>query len=112
MSCRLCHGQMTEKTITVELRVNGKLLIVEGEPAKGCDTCGEKVFTPAVTKKLQNLAKQRKKTAPNSTSSCVHLGKRRGLKSMQRLQRSRIVFVKIRRTSRLRGRILYRVHSC
>jgi len=52
---------MTEKTITVDLRVNGKLLIVEGVPAKVCDTCGEKVFTPAVTKKLQNLAKQRKK---------------------------------------------------
>jgi len=52
---------MTEKTITVDLRVNGKLLIVEGVPAKVCDTCGKKVFTPAVTKKLQNLAKQRKK---------------------------------------------------
>ena len=54
---------MTEKTITVELRIDGKLLIVEGVPAKVCGTCGEKVFSPAVTKKLQNLAKRRKKPA-------------------------------------------------
>jgi HTH-type transcriptional regulator / antitoxin MqsA len=52
---------MIEKTITVDLRINDKLLIVEGVPAKVCDTCGEKVFTPAVAKKLQNLAKRRKK---------------------------------------------------
>jgi len=52
---------MTEKTITVDLRVNERLLIIEGVPAKVCGHCGEKVFTPAVTKKLQNLAKMRKK---------------------------------------------------
>jgi len=52
---------MTEDTITVDLRVDGKLLIVEGVPAKVCRTCGEKVFSPAVTKKLQQLAKRRKK---------------------------------------------------
>jgi HTH-type transcriptional regulator / antitoxin MqsA len=52
---------MIEKTITVDLRINDKLLIVEGVPAKVCDTCGEKIFTPDVTKKLQNLAKRRKK---------------------------------------------------
>src|SRR6476469_6037412 len=53
MTCRLCHGQMTEKTITVDLRVNGKQLIVEGVPAKVCDTCGEKVFTPAALKSFR-----------------------------------------------------------
>ena len=54
---------MTEETITVDLRVDGKLLIVEGVPASVCGTCGEKVFSPAVAKKLQNLAKRRKKPA-------------------------------------------------
>lgn len=61
MMCRVCRGGMTNQTITVDLRINNKLMIVEGVPAKVCDHCGERVFTPAVTKKLQNLAKIRKK---------------------------------------------------
>lgn len=61
MMCRVCRGGMTNKTITVDLRINNKLMIVEGVPAKACDHCGERVFTPAVTKKLQNLAKIRNK---------------------------------------------------
>lgn len=61
MTCRVCRREMTEKTITVDLRVGDKLLVVEGVPAKACDHCGEKVFTPAITKKLQNLAKRRSK---------------------------------------------------
>jgi len=52
---------MAAKTITVDLRIGDKLLVVEGVPAKVCDHCGEKVFTPAVTRKLQNLAKRRRK---------------------------------------------------
>jgi YgiT-type zinc finger domain-containing protein len=61
MICRACRGPMTEKKITVDLRVNDNLLIVEEVPAKVCEHCGERVFTPAVTKKLQDLAKRRKK---------------------------------------------------
>ena len=52
---------MTEKRITVDLRVSGKLLVVERVPAKVCDNCGERVFSPAVAKKLQALGKGRKK---------------------------------------------------
>ena len=66
---------MTEKTITVDLRMNEKLLIVEGVPAKVCDTCGEKVFSPAVTKKLQQLAKRRKKPARSRRVPVVSLEK-------------------------------------
>jgi YgiT-type zinc finger domain-containing protein len=52
---------MAAKTVTVDLRIGDKLLVVEGVPAKVCDHCGEKVFTPAVTRKLQNLVKRRRK---------------------------------------------------
>ena len=52
---------MTEKPITVDLRVGNKLLVIEKVPATVCEHCGEKVFSPAVTKKLQDLAKRRKK---------------------------------------------------
>jgi len=52
---------MEQKSITVDLRIGDKLLVVEGVPAKVCDHCGEKVFTPAITRKLQNLVKRRRK---------------------------------------------------
>jgi HTH-type transcriptional regulator/antitoxin MqsA len=51
---------MTEKKVTVDLRIDDKLLVVEEVPALVCDRCGEKVFTPEVTRKLQALGKQRK----------------------------------------------------
>ena len=61
MICQVCRWEMTERPITVDLRVGNKLLVVEKVPATVCDHCGEKIFTPAVTKKLQVLAKLRKK---------------------------------------------------
>ena len=62
MTCRVCRWSMVDKKVTVDLRINDKLLIVEGVPAKVCEHCGERVFTPAVTKKLQELAKHQKKS--------------------------------------------------
>jgi YgiT-type zinc finger domain-containing protein len=52
---------MAAKTITADLRIGDKLLVVEEVPAIVCDHCGERIFTPAVTKKLQVLAKRRRK---------------------------------------------------
>jgi len=52
---------MEEKSITVDLRIGEKLFVVEEVPAKVCKNCGEKVFSPAITRKLQNLVKRRRK---------------------------------------------------
>ncbi len=61
MRCQVCHSEMEEKAITVDLRIGDKLILVEEVPAKVCNHCGEKVFTPAITRKLQNLVKHRRK---------------------------------------------------
>lgn len=61
MKCLVCHWEMVKKKITVDLRIGDKLLVVERVPATVCDHCGEKVFTPKVTKKLQALGKQRRR---------------------------------------------------
>ena len=61
MRCRMCHSDMEEKSITVDLRIGDKLFVVEEVPAKVCNHCGEKVFTPATARKLQNLVKRRRK---------------------------------------------------
>ena len=61
MKCLVCRSEMVDRKITVDLRIADDLLIVEEVPANVCDRCGEKVFTPEVTRRLQTLAKQRKK---------------------------------------------------
>ena len=44
-----------EKKVTVDLRIGDDLFIVENVPATVCSHCGEWVFTPVVTRKLQAL---------------------------------------------------------
>lgn len=51
---------MVEEKVTVDLRMGDELLIVESVPATVCRHCGERVFTPEITRKLQTLAQQRK----------------------------------------------------
>jgi len=57
----MCNSNMEQKSITVDLRIGDKLFVVEEVPAKVYNHCGEKIFTPAVTTKLQNLVKRRRK---------------------------------------------------
>jgi hypothetical protein len=45
----------------VDLRIGDKLFVVEEVPAKVCNHCGEKVFTPAIARKLKSLIKRRRK---------------------------------------------------
>lgn len=61
MKCLVCRWEMVDRKVTVDLRIGDELLIVEEVPATVCDRCGERVFTPEVTRRLQTLAKQRKK---------------------------------------------------
>lgn len=61
MKCLVCHWEMVDEKVTVDLRVGDELLIVESVPATVCRHCGERVFTPEVTRKLQTLARRRKK---------------------------------------------------
>ena len=61
MKCLVCHWEMVKKKVTVDLRIGDELFVVENVPATVCNHCGERVFTPEVTRKLQALAKQRKK---------------------------------------------------
>lgn len=61
MKCLVCHWEMMKKKVTVDLRIGDDLFIVKKVPATVCRHCGERVFTPEVTRKLQALAKQRKK---------------------------------------------------
>ena len=61
MKCLVCHHDMTERRIALDLRVGDELLVVEDVPATVCDNCGEQVFSPAVTRQVQAVIKERKR---------------------------------------------------
>ena len=61
MKCLVCRWEMVKKKVTVDLRIGDELFVVERVPSTVCNHCGERVFTPEITRKLQALAKQRKK---------------------------------------------------
>ena len=75
MKCLVCHWEMMKKKVTVDLRIGDNLFIVERVPASVCNHCGERVFTPEITRKLQALAKQRKKPPRTLSVPVFSLGK-------------------------------------
>jgi HTH-type transcriptional regulator/antitoxin MqsA len=63
MKCLVCHHDMIERHVTLDLRYGGELVVIEEVPAIVCENCGEQVFTPDVTRQVQALAQQRQKAA-------------------------------------------------
>ena len=63
MKCLVCHLGMVERHVALDLRYGGELVVVEEVPATVCENCGERVFTPEVTRQVQTLARQRQKAA-------------------------------------------------
>ena len=59
MECLVCHHPMVQRNITLDLRTGEELLIIEDVPATVCENCGEKVFTPKITRQVQAIVKER-----------------------------------------------------
>jgi YgiT-type zinc finger domain-containing protein len=54
---------MVERTVTLDLRVGEDLVVIEEVPATVCENCGERVFTPEVTRRVQTVARARQEAA-------------------------------------------------
>jgi len=52
MKCAACHHDMLRKMGEIDLRINGKLYLVENVSYEECPVCGEKVITPEVSEML------------------------------------------------------------
>jgi YgiT-type zinc finger domain-containing protein len=63
MKCLVCYHDMTEHGVTLDLRLGEELVVIEGVPATVCENCGEQVFSPEVTRKVQEVVKERKRVA-------------------------------------------------
>ena len=63
MKCLVCHHDMVERKVTLDLRIGEDLVVIEEVPATVCENCGERVFTPEVTRQIQAVVQERKKRA-------------------------------------------------
>ncbi len=52
MKCAACHHKMVTKTGEMDLRINGKLYLVENVSYEECPFCGEKVLSAEISEVL------------------------------------------------------------
>ena len=74
MKCLVCHHDMVERTVTLDLRVGEDLVVIEEVPATVCEHCGERVFTPEVTRRVQAVAGARQEAARTIVVPVFSLG--------------------------------------
>ena len=55
MRCDLCGGRIEKKRVSYTLFYEGHWIIVEGVPAKVCQQCGEKLFSPKTVEELEKV---------------------------------------------------------
>ncbi|MBU1626019.1 type II toxin-antitoxin system MqsA family antitoxin [bacterium] len=58
MACVFCGGKIESKKVTFMYENGNKSLFVENVPAEVCVNCGERTYSPEVTKELLKLAKE------------------------------------------------------
>ena len=63
--CHVCGETMTERRVSQDVWVKGKLVVIEGVPAGVCPRCGERVVRADVGRTIMDLIgrlKRRRKT--------------------------------------------------
>ena len=60
-NCEYCNGGVEERKIRVDYRTGKKLIVVENVPVGVCEKCGERYYDAKVLRRLETIAKKRKK---------------------------------------------------
>ncbi len=53
--CPTCGGVLEDKTIQMDFRYKGKLIVVEDVPSQVCAKCGEKLLSATTSKDIDEL---------------------------------------------------------
>jgi HTH-type transcriptional regulator / antitoxin MqsA len=53
MKCDVCGSPMKEQRVNYTIQMDDKLVVVEHVPAKVCDQCGERLYSPETVERLQ-----------------------------------------------------------
>ena len=61
MKCDFCGGPVKNRKVIYTLEYEGRLHIVEHVPARECQQCGEKLFSPETVDRIQKAIWQERK---------------------------------------------------
>jgi YgiT-type zinc finger domain-containing protein len=64
---------MNEQLVTYTIQLEEKLVVVEHVPAKVCDQCGERLYSPETVERLQKNGMGAAVTFSRAPDSCVRL---------------------------------------
>ena len=59
--CAICGGRLKKEKISFDFRLNGKLVVIDNLQVEVCLQCGEKVLSPAVSQKIDEVLARKKK---------------------------------------------------
>jgi HTH-type transcriptional regulator/antitoxin MqsA len=59
--CAICGGRLKKEKISFDFRFNGELVVIDNLPVEVCLQCGEKVLSPAVSQKIDEVLARKKK---------------------------------------------------
>lgn len=65
--CHFCQGKTKIKNIDVDFRWGDRLYVVQDVPVEVCSQCGEKYYSAAVSKRLDDLVKKSQYKKPPRT---------------------------------------------
>ncbi len=57
MNCYCCQGEMKEELTTFIHEQEGQIWVIRNVPAFVCQRCGEKEYTPEITRKILELVR-------------------------------------------------------
>ena len=52
MKCSVCHALMEQRQGEIELRIHGRLFLVDNVTYQECPTCGERVLSPEISQDI------------------------------------------------------------
>jgi HTH-type transcriptional regulator/antitoxin MqsA len=59
--CSICGGRLKKEKISFDFRFNGELVVIDNLPVEVCLQCGEKVISPVVSQKIDEILARKKK---------------------------------------------------
>lgn len=63
-----CPGHYIEKHVSHTFRREGRLIVIDGVPAEVCDVCGDVLFSPKTSRKLDRLVADYEELSPKDTA--------------------------------------------
>lgn len=55
--CPSCGGTLDDRSLQIDFRYKGRLIVVEGIPAQVCKDCGEQLVSASTSKDIDALLK-------------------------------------------------------